>query len=68
MCLEMGLHRKETYKQPVIVAFGSDRVLKLFWSAYTLDIRWSIGTGMPFHLDHDDIDPSLPHPVSYTPS
>ncbi|KKA19809.1 C6 transcription factor [Rasamsonia emersonii CBS 393.64] len=62
MCLEMGLHRRETFTRPAILAFGRERVLKLFWSVYTLDMRWSIGTGMPFHLDHSDIDPSLPQP------
>ncbi|KAL1962252.1 hypothetical protein VTN77DRAFT_9842 [Rasamsonia byssochlamydoides] len=63
MCLEMGLHRRETFTRPAIISFGRERVLKLFWSVYTLDMRWSIGTGMPFHLDYSDIDPSLPQPA-----
>ncbi|KAL2219690.1 putative C6 transcription factor [Thermoascus aurantiacus ATCC 26904] len=62
MCLEMGLHRKETFTRPAIITFGRERVLKLFWSVYTLDMRWSISTGMPFHLDHSDIDALLPQP------
>lgn len=63
LCLEMGLHRTETYPQPAIVAHGREGVLKLFWSIYTLDIRFSMGTGMPYHLDSSDIDPSLQRPV-----
>ncbi|RAO68366.1 uncharacterized protein BHQ10_004378 [Talaromyces amestolkiae] len=62
LCLEMGLHRSETYPQPAIVSHGKEGVLNLFWSVYTLDIRFSMGTGMPYHLDSSDIDPSLPRP------
>jgi Fungal specific transcription factor domain len=64
LCLEMGLHRSETYPQHAIVSYGKEGVLKLFWSVYTLDMRFSMGTGMPYHLDTSDIDPSLPRPVS----
>lgn len=66
MCLEMGLHQQATYSQPPIVEIGVEKVLKLFWSAYTLDIRWSMGTGMPHHLSFQTIDPVLPRPVSKT--
>ncbi|KAL4787033.1 hypothetical protein BJX76DRAFT_52034 [Aspergillus varians] len=62
MCLEMGLHRRETLKQRAILEVGKDRVLKLFWSVRVLDLRWSFGTGMPFALDDSDIDPWLPEP------
>ncbi|PWY92307.1 hypothetical protein BO70DRAFT_357426 [Aspergillus heteromorphus CBS 117.55] len=67
MCLERGLHRRETLTQPGIVAAGRDRVLRLFWSIYILDIRWSFGTGMPFSLEDTDIDPWLPEPEEKTP-
>ncbi|PYH48537.1 putative C6 transcription factor [Aspergillus saccharolyticus JOP 1030-1] len=67
MCLERGLHRRETLTQPAIVAAGRDRVLRLFWSIYILDIRWSFGTGMPFALEDSDIDPWLPEPEEKTP-
>ncbi|RAL11197.1 putative C6 transcription factor [Aspergillus homomorphus CBS 101889] len=67
MCLERGLHRRETLAQPAIVAAGRDRVLRLFWSIYILDIRWSFGTGMPFSLEDSDIDPWLPEPEEKTP-
>lgn len=67
MCLEKGLHRRESLKQPGIVAAGRDRVLRLFWSIYILDMRWSFGTGMPFALEDTDIDPWLPEPEEKTP-
>lgn len=67
MCLEKGLHRRETLNHPTIVAAGKERALRLFWSIYILDMRWSFGTGMPFALDNSDIDPWLPEPVQNTP-
>ncbi|EAU29977.1 conserved hypothetical protein [Aspergillus terreus NIH2624] len=67
MCLEKGLHRRETLTQPAVVAAGRDRVLRLFWSIYILDMRWSFGTGMPFSLEDTDIDPWLPEPEEKTP-
>ncbi|OOF96821.1 hypothetical protein ASPCADRAFT_167969 [Aspergillus carbonarius ITEM 5010] len=67
MCLEKGLHRRETLNQPSIAKVGKDRVLRLFWSIYILDIRWSFGTGMPFSLEDTDIDPWLPEPEEKTP-
>ncbi|RAK91801.1 C6 transcription factor [Aspergillus costaricaensis CBS 115574] len=67
MCLERGLHRRETLSQPSIAKAGKDRVLRLFWSIYILDIRWSFGTGMPFSLEDSDIDPWLPEPEEKTP-
>ncbi|KOS37371.1 hypothetical protein ACN38_g11835 [Penicillium nordicum] len=67
MCLEKGLHRRETLNQPAILAVGKDRVLRLFWSIYILDMRWSFGTGMPFALEDTDIDPCLPEPAENTP-
>ncbi|KAJ5223253.1 hypothetical protein N7468_007795 [Penicillium chermesinum] len=67
MCLEKGLHRRETLSQPAIVAAGKERVLRLFWSIYVLDMRWSFGTGMPFALEDADIDPWLPEPEQEIP-
>lgn len=62
LCIELGLHRRETYD-----AMGeSERSssMMLFWAVYVLDRRWSFGTGMPFALQDQDIDPLLPKPVS----
>jgi len=41
-----------------------DNAMLLFWSVYSLDRRWSFGTGMPFALQDSDLDPQLPRPVS----
>lgn len=38
--------------------------VRVFWSVYGLDRRWSFGTGMPFAMQDSDIDWSLPEPVS----
>lgn len=57
MCLEKGLHRRETLNHPTVVAAGRDRVLRLFWSIYTLDMRWSFGTGL---LDLSYLKPLTP--------
>ena len=63
-CLEIGLHRRQT----LLDAFPDDEerswAIKLFWSIYVLDRRWSFGTGLPFALQDADIDPQLPEPVS----
>lgn len=39
----------------------------LFWAIYVLDRRWSFGTGMPFALQDQDIDPMLPKPEDRSP-
>ena len=63
MCFEMGLHRREvlikTFRSGDDYSWG----VKLFWSIYILDRRWSFGTGMPFAIQDADIDPLLPEPV-----
>lgn len=37
--------------------------IKLFWSIYVLDRRWSFSTGMSFAFQDSDLDPKLPNPV-----
>lgn len=63
LCLEMGLHRRDG-----IAKIGSDKdrkyAINTFWSAYVLDRRWSFGTGFPFVVHDDKVDPGLPYPVS----
>lgn len=63
LCLELGLHRAETYQK---ISDEQDRTsaLKLFWSVYVLDHRWSMGTGMSFALQDADLDENLPTIVS----
>ncbi|KAH0565928.1 hypothetical protein GP486_000681 [Trichoglossum hirsutum] len=66
MCLNLGLHRRETVLRN-FEGEGQSHAVKLFWSIYVLDRRWSFGTGMPFALQDSDVDPTLPEPDSSTP-
>ncbi|CAK4032342.1 related to fungal specific transcription factor [Lecanosticta acicola] len=66
LCIELGLHRKETYDAIQDDGDRSDTML-LFWAIYVLDRRWSFGTGMPFALQDSDIDPQLPKPEDRSP-
>ncbi|KAK2748722.1 hypothetical protein FQN57_000303 [Myotisia sp. PD_48] len=67
MCLELGLHRRDA----VLKAFQTQEELimvnKLFWSVYCLDRRWCLGTGLPFVIQDDDVDPGLPEPDDSVP-
>ncbi len=66
LCIELGLHRRETYEAMTDEAERSETIL-LFWAIYVLDRRWSFGTGMPFALQDNDIDPMLPKPEERSP-
>ncbi|KAF2632251.1 hypothetical protein BU25DRAFT_406793 [Macroventuria anomochaeta] len=61
-CLELGLHRRETY--PTLFPDPDEQAsaIRIFWSVYVLDRRWSLGTGMPFALQDADMDHNLPKP------
>ncbi len=62
-CLELGLHRREGLAK---IKNEQKRTIakNTFWTAYILDRRWSFGTGLPYVLQDDKIDPKLPYPVS----
>lgn len=60
MALEMGLHRRESLEKNIPHVTTQKQAVALFWCIYVLDRRWSFGTGMPFVLQDNDIDPSLP--------
>ncbi|KAI5289760.1 hypothetical protein KEM54_003267 [Ascosphaera aggregata] len=60
MCLEMGLHRVEGLARASSNEQEMRTATKLFWTIYTLDRRWSFGTGLPFVLQDDDITVSEP--------
>lgn len=64
-CVELGLHRHETYEKITDPAERARTVL-LFWSVYILDRRFSFGTGMPFALQDTDVDPGVPKPEDRT--
>ncbi|ROW01361.1 hypothetical protein VMCG_05845 [Cytospora schulzeri] len=64
LCLEMGIHRRD-----VIAKIEGEQqrknAINTFWSAYVLDRRWSFGTGFPFVVHDDKIDPQLPYPEDH---
>lgn len=66
LCIELGLHRRETYEKMNDENDRAEATL-LFWAIYVLDRRWSFGTGMPFALQDADIDPLLPRPEERSP-
>ncbi|KAJ4989977.1 fungal specific transcription factor, partial [Stagonosporopsis vannaccii] len=61
-CLELGLHRRETYATLFPDPDEQASAIRIFWSVYVLDRRWSLGTGMPFALQDADMDHNLPKP------
>lgn len=60
LCLELGLHRLETYQKKYQDEQERTSAVKLFWSIYVLDHRWSMGTGRSFALPDSDLDKDLP--------
>ena len=65
LCVELGLHRRETYDTLFPDTNERSSAVRLFWSIYVLDRRWAFGTGMPFVLQDADLDPTLDKPVSW---
>ena len=64
-CLELGLHRRDTYATLFPNPEDQAVATRTFWTIYVLDRRWSFGTGMPFALQDADIDSNLPKPVCH---
>jgi hypothetical protein len=64
-CLELGLHRRDTYAALFPNPEDQAVAIRTFWTIYVLDRRWSFGTGMPFALQDADIDSNLPKPVCH---
>ncbi|CAK7213544.1 hypothetical protein SCUCBS95973_001829 [Sporothrix curviconia] len=63
-CLEQGLHRREGVDK-ITNEQQRRNAINTFWSAYVLDRRWSFGTGLPYVMHDDKIDPNLPLPIDY---
>lgn len=63
LCVELGIHQKRGL---MMIQNETERknALNSFWSAYVLDRRWAFGTGLPYAIQDDEIDPTLPMPVS----
>ncbi|KKZ63535.1 hypothetical protein EMCG_02160 [[Emmonsia] crescens] len=67
MCLEIGLHRRDGMFKICPNEEDLSTIVKLFWSVYSLDRRWSFGLGLPFVIQDEDIDSSLPEPDDSVP-
>ncbi|DAA73720.1 TPA_exp: putative C6 transcription factor [Trichophyton benhamiae CBS 112371] len=67
MCIEMGLHRRDAVLKTFHSPEDITTVYRIFWSVYTLDKRWAFGTGLPFVIQDEDIDPCLPEPDEGVP-
>ncbi|KAJ5719511.1 hypothetical protein N7493_007089 [Penicillium malachiteum] len=67
MCLEMGLHRRDALLKSFPSEDQWNEITRIFWTVYSLDRRWSLGTGLPFVIQDEDIDPNLPEPDSSLP-
>lgn len=67
LCLEMGLHRSENISKSFPDEADRLEAVRNFWVVYALDRRYSFGTGLPFALQDQHLDRSLPGPVSLGP-
>jgi hypothetical protein len=65
MCLELGFHRRDALMKSFPNEEQWPSITRIFWTIYSLDRRWSLGTGLPFVIQDEDIDPNLPEPVSW---
>ncbi|KAI4108033.1 MAG: hypothetical protein L6R37_001315 [Teloschistes peruensis] len=66
LSFELGLHRNNVLRRNFAEPDERSWALKLFWSIFVLDRRWSFGTGLPFAIQDADIDPLLPEPDGST--
>ncbi|OTB09367.1 hypothetical protein M426DRAFT_315925 [Hypoxylon sp. CI-4A] len=64
LCFELGLHRLDAIQQ---IENDEERnnAINTFWAAYVLDRRWAFGTGLPYVVPDEEIDPQLPYPDSH---
>ncbi|KAF2998370.1 hypothetical protein E8E14_006087 [Neopestalotiopsis sp. 37M] len=56
MLQELGYHSSSDLEHRFKSRSAKDKAKKVLWSAYTLDRRWSFGTGLPFAINDSDID------------
>ncbi|KIW44407.1 uncharacterized protein PV06_02879 [Exophiala oligosperma] len=67
LCLEMGLHRSENISKSFPDEADRLEAVRNFWVVYALDRRYSFGTGLPFALQDQHLDRSLPGPDNAFP-
>lgn len=53
---ELGYQNMTSLQQRFKTSHDRARARHILWSAYTLDRRWSFGTGLPFAILESDID------------
>ena len=63
LCIELGIHQRAGLMK---IPTEDERrfAINSFWAVYVLDRRWAFGTGLPYVVQDEDIDPELPMPVS----
>lgn len=59
---ELGYHNSKSLAQ--LNPQEISRAERILWSAYIMDRRWSLGTGLPFGISELDIDHDLETMVS----
>jgi hypothetical protein len=62
LCMELGIHQRMGLMKIENERERKD-ALTTFWTAYILDRRWAFGTGLPYVVQDEEIDPQLPLPV-----
>ncbi|KAK4076553.1 transcriptional regulator family: Fungal Specific TF [Trichoderma aggressivum f. europaeum] len=60
--LVLGLHRRITLFEAFPSKEHRELAVRVFWTIYVLDRRWSFGTNLSFALVDRDIDMELPEP------
>ncbi|KAJ1328088.1 proline utilization trans-activator [Microdochium nivale] len=63
-CLELGLHRRDAIDR-IETEESRVYVVHTFWTAYVIDRRWALATGLPWSIPDEEIDPQLPYPDNY---
>ena len=64
LCFELGIHQKRGLMR-IQNEVDRKNAMMSFWSAYVLDRRWAFGTGLPYAVQDEEIDPQLPLPVRH---
>ncbi|KAI1765010.1 hypothetical protein GGR53DRAFT_491773 [Hypoxylon sp. FL1150] len=64
LCFELGLHRCDAI-QRIRDEQERKNAINTFWAAFVLDRRWAFGTGLPYTVPDEEIDPLLPYPDSH---
>lgn len=63
---ELGFHNSTSLQQQFPSITQRQSAKRLLWCAYTLDRRWSFGTGLPFGIAESNIDYDMEIPVRFT--